>query len=151
MEAIRVMPHIEKNLAQEILGKRLTADEPKKPAVDVGPILANRACIAGLLPAAISSTKISSDEVFPATAANADAAATAAGCGRTDTSGMRSSPRSPFPSKQSRRLGCGSSVFLRAPARASPGWPKLGLQRIAFAYLFVILKSREPDIGAAHY
>jgi hypothetical protein len=26
----------------------------------------------------------------------------------------------------------------------------MGLQRIAFAYLFVILTSREPDIGAAH-
>jgi hypothetical protein len=27
----------------------------------------------------------------------------------------------------------------------------LGLQRIASAYLFVILKSRELDIGVAHY
>src|SRR5262245_32798772 len=26
------------NLAQEVLGKRLIADEPKKPAVDVGPM-----------------------------------------------------------------------------------------------------------------
>ena len=38
MKAIRLTPHIEKNLAQEILGKRLMADEPKKPAVDVGPM-----------------------------------------------------------------------------------------------------------------
>src|SRR6059058_2457737 len=27
-----------KNLAQEVLGKRLIADEPEKPAVDVGPM-----------------------------------------------------------------------------------------------------------------
>jgi hypothetical protein len=38
MEATRLTPHIEKNLAQEVLGKRLIADEPKKPAVDVGPM-----------------------------------------------------------------------------------------------------------------
>jgi len=37
-EATRLTPHIEKNLAQEVLGKRLIADEPKKPAVDVGPM-----------------------------------------------------------------------------------------------------------------
>jgi hypothetical protein len=30
--------NIEKNLAQEVLRKRLIADEPKKPAVDVGPM-----------------------------------------------------------------------------------------------------------------
>jgi hypothetical protein len=35
LEATRLTPHIEKNLAQEVLGKRLIADEPKKPAVDV--------------------------------------------------------------------------------------------------------------------
>jgi hypothetical protein len=38
LEATRLTPHIEKNLAQEVLGKRLIADEPKKPAVDVGPM-----------------------------------------------------------------------------------------------------------------
>jgi hypothetical protein len=31
-------PDIEKNLTQEVLGKRLIADKPKKPAVDVGPM-----------------------------------------------------------------------------------------------------------------
>src|SRR5215831_17727571 len=30
--------HVEKNLAQEVLGKRLIADEPKKPTIDVGPM-----------------------------------------------------------------------------------------------------------------
>ena len=38
MEAARLTPHIEKNLAQEVLGKRLITDKPKKPAVDVGPM-----------------------------------------------------------------------------------------------------------------
>ena len=38
MEATRLTPHIEKNLAQEILGKRPIADEAEKPAVDVGPM-----------------------------------------------------------------------------------------------------------------
>ena len=38
LEAIRLTPHIEKNLAQEVLGKRRIADKPKKPAVDVGPM-----------------------------------------------------------------------------------------------------------------
>jgi hypothetical protein len=38
LEATCLTPHIEKNLAQEILGKRLIADKPKKPAVDVGPM-----------------------------------------------------------------------------------------------------------------
>ena len=38
MEATRLTPHIEKNLAQEVLGKRLIADKPKKPAIDVGPM-----------------------------------------------------------------------------------------------------------------
>jgi hypothetical protein len=36
LEATRLTPHIEKNLAQEVLGKRLIADEPKKPAVNIG-------------------------------------------------------------------------------------------------------------------
>jgi len=35
LETSRLAPHIEKHLAQEILGKRRIADEPKKPAVDV--------------------------------------------------------------------------------------------------------------------
>jgi hypothetical protein len=38
LSAIDMTPHIEKNLAQEVLGKRLIADEAKKPAVDVGPM-----------------------------------------------------------------------------------------------------------------
>jgi hypothetical protein len=38
LEATRLTPHIEKNLAQEVLGKRLIAHEPKEPAVDVGPM-----------------------------------------------------------------------------------------------------------------
>jgi hypothetical protein len=39
LEATRMTPDVEKHLAQEVLGKRLIADKPKKPAVDVGPIL----------------------------------------------------------------------------------------------------------------
>jgi hypothetical protein len=38
LEATRLTPHIEKNLAQEVLGKCLIADEPRKPAVDVSPM-----------------------------------------------------------------------------------------------------------------
>jgi hypothetical protein len=38
LEATRLTPHIEKNVTQEVLGKRLIADEPKKPPVDVGPM-----------------------------------------------------------------------------------------------------------------
>ena len=38
MEVTRLTPHIEENLAQEVLGKRLIAHKPKKPAVDVGPM-----------------------------------------------------------------------------------------------------------------
>jgi hypothetical protein len=34
LEATRLTPHIEKNLTQEILGKRLIADEPKKPTIE---------------------------------------------------------------------------------------------------------------------
>jgi ABC transporter substrate binding protein len=45
--------------------------------------------------------------------ASADTAATAAGCGRTDTLSMRGSPRSRFPPKQCWRPGCGSSFFRR--------------------------------------
>ena len=51
----------------------------------------------------------SSDEVSPAVAASTDTAATAAGCGRTDTLSMKGSPRSRFPSKQCRR----ADLFLR--------------------------------------
>src|SRR6266511_3047499 len=94
LEATRLTPHIEKNLAQEVLGKRLIADEPKKPAVDVGPMPGEQ----------------SLHRWF---AASADTAATAAGCGRTDTLSMRGSPRSRFPPKQCWRPGCGSSFFRR--------------------------------------
>jgi hypothetical protein len=38
LESSRLTPHIEKNLAQKVLGNRLTADEPKKPTVDIGPM-----------------------------------------------------------------------------------------------------------------
>jgi hypothetical protein len=38
LKATRLTPDIEKNLTQEILGKRLIADKPKKPALDVGPM-----------------------------------------------------------------------------------------------------------------
>ena len=31
-------PHIEKNLTQEVLSKRLITDEPKEPTEDVGPM-----------------------------------------------------------------------------------------------------------------
>ena len=37
-EASRLTPHAEENLAQEILGKRLIADEPNEPAIDGGPM-----------------------------------------------------------------------------------------------------------------
>jgi hypothetical protein len=36
IEASRLSPHIQKNLAQKIFGKRLMADEPKEPAIDRG-------------------------------------------------------------------------------------------------------------------
>jgi hypothetical protein len=38
LEATRLTPHIEKNLAQEVLGKRRIANETKKPTVDIGPM-----------------------------------------------------------------------------------------------------------------
>ena len=53
----------------------------------------------------------SSDEVSPAVAASTDTAATAAGCGRTDTLSMKGSPRSRF-----RRNNAGdrnADLFLR--------------------------------------
>jgi hypothetical protein len=107
LEATRLTPHIEKHLAQEVLGKRLIADEPKKPAVDVGPMPGEQSLHCWFAASG------SSDEVFPAVAASADTAATAAGCGRTDTLSMRGSPRSRFPPKQCWRPGCGSSFFRR--------------------------------------
>jgi hypothetical protein len=38
LEATRLTPYIEKNLTQEVLCKRLVADEAEKPAVDLGPM-----------------------------------------------------------------------------------------------------------------
>jgi hypothetical protein len=95
-----------------------TRARARDPSLGQVRCLANRACIAGLLPAAISSTRISSDELFPAVAANADTAATAAGCGRTDTLGMRGSPSITFPAETMRGDSDAVPLFLRRPVRS---------------------------------
>jgi hypothetical protein len=38
LEVTRLTPHIEENLAQEVLGQRLIADEAKELAIDGGPM-----------------------------------------------------------------------------------------------------------------
>src|SRR6516165_8483844 len=89
--------------------------------------------MASLLPAAIRSTRVSSDEVSPAVAAIADTAATTAGCGRIDTLSMRGSPRSRFPSSQSGKQGCGSPFFF------SEDWePSAQLKRLHELHLIHI-------------
>jgi hypothetical protein len=82
-------------------------------------------------------------------AANADTAATAATCGRTDRLSMRGSPSITSPWKQSRGGGRGSSFLKTRPSKHQPV-ATLGLQLIGSDYLFLITNCREPDIDVEH-